>query len=184
MHRVPLTLSLAALVVAVLGATPVGHAVVEAVAPNSIGTPQLRAGAVTAPKLRNNAVTSVKIANGTLLRADFKGGQLVAGPAGPAGPQGPAGAQGAAGPRGVGLETAVWRQTASMIAANATAVSFGNCQAGERAYAGGYSAGADLRVRLSSPDSLPNATRWRVDVTNMVAAQRNLTVYALCVPVQ
>jgi hypothetical protein len=183
MHRrLPFALSFAALVVAVLGSTPAGHALADAVAPNSIGTPQLKTGAVTTAKLRGNAVTSAKVLNGTLVRADFKAGQLVAGPPGPAGPQGAAGAAGAQGPRGVGLDTSNWRQTQHSIAANATEVAFGNCLAGERAYAGGFSAHPDLRVRLSSPDSLPTATRWRIDAINTAAVARNVTVYALCVP--
>jgi len=50
-----------------------------ALAPNSVGTAQLK----------NNAVTTAKVKNGTLLKADFKRGQLPAGTAGPAGPAGP-----------------------------------------------------------------------------------------------
>lgn len=59
-----------------------------ALAPNSVGTPQLR----------NNAVTTAKVRNGSLLRADFKRNQIPAGPAGPAGAVGPAGPAGPAGP--------------------------------------------------------------------------------------
>jgi hypothetical protein len=69
----------------------------------SVGTTQLRPGAVTASKLRSGAVTSAKLRDGSLLRADFKPGQLLAGPTGPQGPQGPKGdpgAQGLTGPRG------------------------------------------------------------------------------------
>ncbi len=63
---------------------------------NSVGTKQLKA----------NAVTSAKVLNGSLVTADFKAGQLPAGPQGPAGPAGPkgspgsSGAQGPAGPEG------------------------------------------------------------------------------------
>lgn len=57
---------------------------------NSVGTAQLK----------NNAVNSLKVANGSLLKADFKSGQIPPGPAGPAGPAGAAGAAGAAGPAG------------------------------------------------------------------------------------
>jgi Collagen triple helix repeat (20 copies) len=53
----------------------------------SVGTTQLRAG----------AVTSAKVRDGSLLSRDFKRGQL---PRGATGPQGPAGAPGAAGPQG------------------------------------------------------------------------------------
>ena len=60
-------------------------------------------------RLPANSVTSEQVKNGTLLRKDFKAGQLPAGPrgftgttgaVGPAGPMGPAGAQGAKGAPG------------------------------------------------------------------------------------
>ena len=57
---------------------------------NSVGTAQLR----------SNAVTSSKVRNHSLLRADFKNGQVPRGPAGPAGPTGATGAQGPKGPTG------------------------------------------------------------------------------------
>jgi hypothetical protein len=66
---------------------------------NSVGSLQLKA----------NAVNSSKVANGTLLRADFKAGQIPAGARGPAGPAGPAGAAGPAGPAGAAA-TALWAQ--------------------------------------------------------------------------
>src|SRR6186997_1562875 len=50
--------------------------------PNTVGTKQLK----------KNAVISSKVKNGSLLKADFKRGQLPAGPQGPQGPQGPPGA--------------------------------------------------------------------------------------------
>jgi hypothetical protein len=67
-----------------------GIAATVALAPNSVGTPQIK----------NNAVTTAKVKNGSLLRADFKAGQVPAGPAGPPGPAGAAGAAGPAGPAG------------------------------------------------------------------------------------
>jgi hypothetical protein len=54
---------------------------------NSVGTAQLR----------NNAVTSSKVRNHSLLRVDFKNGQI---PRGARGPVGPAGPTGATGPKG------------------------------------------------------------------------------------
>jgi hypothetical protein len=60
---------------------------------NSVGTAQLK----------NNAVTSRKVKNRSLLRVDFKNGQIprgARGPAGPAGPTGAAGPKGATGARG------------------------------------------------------------------------------------
>ena len=49
----------------------------------SVGTQQLKNGAVTASKLHNGAFTAAKIAYGTLLAKDFKAGQLPAGATGP-----------------------------------------------------------------------------------------------------
>ena len=57
---------------------------------NSVGTKQLK----------RNAVTTVKVKDRTLLRKDFKPGQLPSGAAGMQGPQGVAGPQGATGPQG------------------------------------------------------------------------------------
>jgi hypothetical protein len=57
---------------------------------SSVGTSQLKYGAVTAAKVRR----------GSLLAKDFKGGQLPAGATGPVGPQGPAGARGTQGETG------------------------------------------------------------------------------------
>ena len=50
----------------------------------SVGTAQLKA----------NAVNSAKVANGSLLRADFRSGQIPAGPPGPPGPKGDKGDKG------------------------------------------------------------------------------------------
>jgi hypothetical protein len=78
----------------------VGYAA-TALPANSVGTLQLK----------TNAVRSSKVLNGTLLKADFKAGQIPAGPQGPAGavgPAGPAGAAGAAGPAGPAGPGAKW----------------------------------------------------------------------------
>jgi hypothetical protein len=79
---------------------------------NSVGTAQLK----------NNAVTSGKVKNHSLLRADFKSGQVPRGPAGPAGPTGATGAQGPKGPTGpvgpAGTANIRW----ALVAADATIV--------------------------------------------------------------
>jgi hypothetical protein len=59
---------------------------------------QLGRGTVGTPQLKNGAVTSKKVKNGTLQRADFKAGQVPAGPRGETGPAGPAGGPGPVGP--------------------------------------------------------------------------------------
>jgi len=87
-HRPTPATVIACLALAVaLGGT--GYAAIVLPA-NSVGTKQLK----------NNAVNSIKVANGSLLKADFKAGQIPAGATGPAGPPGPAGPAGAAGPAG------------------------------------------------------------------------------------
>jgi len=95
MHqRLPLALSSAAFVVALLGWTSVGQAAREAVLPrNSVGAAQLKTG----------AVNSAKIKNGGVGLADLARSARIAGPAGPtgsAGPKGDKGDRGDIGPRG------------------------------------------------------------------------------------
>lgn len=87
-HRPSPATVLASVALAVaLGGT--GYAAVTLPA-NSVGTPQLK----------NGAVNSLKVKNGSLQSADFKAGQVPAGPAGPAGLTGPAGPTGPQGPPG------------------------------------------------------------------------------------
>lgn len=87
---------------------------------NSVKSPQIAPGAVKTTDIGNNAVTSAKVKNRTLLAADFKAGQLPAGPKGDTGPAGPAGLKGDkgdVGPRGPsnGFE---FRKASDFIAAD------------------------------------------------------------------
>jgi hypothetical protein len=92
-NGLPLVLSTAAILLVLLGSTPVAGAVKELVLPaGSVGTAQLRAGAVTSAKLHNGsvaaidlqkgAVTTRHVKDGSLFAADFRAGQLPAGPKG------------------------------------------------------------------------------------------------------
>jgi hypothetical protein len=74
-------------------------AAVSQLAPNSVGTPQLKKGAVTSAKVKNRTLTRADFQSGALLRGP-RGPGGPAGPIGPAGPAGAAGAAGTAGPRG------------------------------------------------------------------------------------
>jgi hypothetical protein len=142
-----------ALLVALSGT---GMAAATQLGRNTVGTPQLRDGAVTNAKLRNNAVNSAKVAARSLLRSDFAPGQLPAGPVGPQGPAGPAGATGAAGPAGpAGVIGAITVRTASgpvdgggaengaYNSARVTAM----CQGNERAISAGTSWSDDATGR-------------------------------------
>jgi hypothetical protein len=73
---------------------------------NTVGTRQIKNGQVRSADLAKDSVSSPKVKDGSLLSADFRPGELVAGPAGPAGakgdtgPAGPAGLKGDAGAAG------------------------------------------------------------------------------------
>jgi hypothetical protein len=82
-----LWIALVALFVA-LGGT--GYAALN-IANNSIGTKQLKRGAVKNPDLAANSVTGAKVKRRSLDRSDFKANSL---PSGPQGQQGPTGATG------------------------------------------------------------------------------------------
>jgi hypothetical protein len=98
-ERLPLVLSSTAVVIAVFGATPVGHAVVSAVPPFATHAKTAdyatNAGAVNGLKASRRPRVGWLVALGP-------GGKFPAsvGVAGPSGPQGPAGPPGAAGPKG------------------------------------------------------------------------------------
>lgn len=66
---------------------------------SSTGT-AVAAKLITGKQIAKNAVTSPKVKNGSLLRADFKAGQVPAGARGAQGPQGPQGLPGVAGQQG------------------------------------------------------------------------------------
>jgi hypothetical protein len=63
----------------------------QALPQRSVGTPQLKTGAVTTAKVRNAAITSAKIRNGSITRRDLGRSARIAGPRGRQGPAGPAG---------------------------------------------------------------------------------------------
>ncbi len=143
MHsRLPTIFSITALLVALLGITPLGEAAYNAVVPkNSVGTPQLQRNAVKAAKIAPNAVRTGHVLDGTLLVADFKAGQL---------PQGPKGDKGDAG----AISTAKARFSSDSAADGAYTRETVSCSSGERAIAGGVSTGSvasDVHVRESKP---------------------------------
>lgn len=61
---------------------------------------QLPKNSVGAKQLKKGSVNSAKVKDASLMRRDFKPGQLPAGPAGARGPEGPRGAEGARGEAG------------------------------------------------------------------------------------
>jgi hypothetical protein len=70
---------------------------------NSVGSKQIKKGAVKTADLGKSAVTAAKVKNGSLLKKDFKAGELEPGATGPQGlpgAKGDIGAAGATGPAG------------------------------------------------------------------------------------
>lgn len=176
-----LVISLVALFVA-LGGT--GYAVTQ-LPKNSVGTTQLK----------NNAVTTAKVANGSLLRGDFKAGQLPAGPTGPAGPAGAAGAAGPAGPAGVVGGTIVYRDNVD-VADGQYQEEFVRCENGKTALSGGANisngAHGDAKLNVSRPTDdagvvLDNGStafkRWKAGAYNPAggdATTFTLRVWVIC----
>jgi hypothetical protein len=176
-------LAATALLVAVFGSTPLGHAAAGIVLPeNSVGAAQLKRNAVGGKKIAKNAVTGTKVKNGTLTAADFKAGQLPAGPQGPKGDKGDPGSQGPKGDRGdpgspglSGYQIAEGNGVGLNPGAEGISVAY--CPVGKNAVGGGVSGNA----RLAVIDSFPSgATGWRVFARNVGANGGSFAAYAVC----
>ncbi len=159
----------------------VGYAAVT-LPKNSVGTVQLK----------NGAVTSKKVKNRSLVAADFKRGVLLRGPTGPSGAQGPQGAQGPKGEQGEqgtkgdkgdpGDPAASGYQVASGSSGlDSTKRHFARatCPPGKRVLGGGHSipyVGSYATIRSS-----PEGSSWYV-IADQIAGSGNwnLIAYAIC----
>lgn len=172
--RLPLILSTAALLVAVLG-TPLGEAAYNAVVPkNSVGTAQLKRNAVNARQLAPNAVRSAHVLNGSLLAADFKEGQIPNGPKGDKGEKGDAGAPGLSG----------WElvRKSVNVPANATSTAQAECPAGKTVIGGTSSVqGVPTGVWMHTQVTL--TTFFDVIATNTTALTQQVNATAICATV-
>jgi hypothetical protein len=195
-----------ALLVALTGTSV---AAVSALAPNSVGTAQIRASAVTGAKIRANAVTAAKIKNrnvtgakiarnavtgslvlnGSLTRDDFASASLPAGPAGPAGPPGPAGPAGPAGTIGpitVRQASAVVPGGVAENGAYDTVTVGVNCNANEKAISAGTgwsddAADREVWTQRITPVITNNAvTGYRGTGGNDSGNTSTFTLYVLC----
>ena len=184
--KTPTILSAAALVVAVFGATPVGHAAGRLIlAKGSVGTAQLKNDAVTGPKVKNGSLTS----------ADFKAGTLSAGPSGPKGDAGPKGDPGAQGPKGDKGDRGdrgpagpsgisgyrVVLSNGMTLNPGQTASAIASCPAGEKALGGGFDVSPGAVVTWSTTDS--KYETWWVKAQNNAATQGWVQAVAICATV-
>lgn len=145
----------------------------------AVTTAKLRSGAVTTSRLRANSVTSSRVENGSLLRADFKPGQLSGDGTGPQGPPGPTG------PAGISGLQRFDAATGSGSAASKTVVV--TCPSGKRVVGGGarvIGSGAD---RTSIVENFPDSdgNKWNARAAEVVATPLGwqLQAYALCATV-
>lgn len=188
-------LAATALVVAVFGSTPLGHAAADMVLPtNSVGAAQLKANAVAGKKIRKDAVTGAKVKDGTLLAADFKAGQLPAGrqgPKGDAGPQGPNGDPGLPGPKGDAGSpgqpgspgVSAWEKReggAKALAPGETGVAIVVCTAGNKPLGGGFAASVGLEILASIPNG---DVGWYVWAKNADSQATTLRAWVICAKV-
>jgi hypothetical protein len=175
MHaKTPTILSAAALAVAVLGSTPLGHAAAGMVLPiNSVGTSQLKSQSVTGLKVKNHSLSAI----------DFKAGQLPAGPQGPKGDTGAAGAQGPSGPAGPSGISGYQRVHSNPVdvAVGQMIGSVASCPAGTKVLGGGASASheplAFRWIGAAGPDS------YLAVAKNVGTSPDKLYVWAICASV-
>ena len=195
LERRPSPAMVVACIALLVALTGTSVAAVQAIAPNSVGTAQLRNGAVTNPKLKNNSITGNKVLNRSLTAADFVAGSLPRGPGGPAGPAGPAGAAGPAGPAGpAGVIGAITVRQASAVVPGGTAQNAAydtetvtvNCNSNERAISAGtgWSDDASDRElwtqRLTPLLTGTNVTGFRATGGNDSGNTSTFTLYVLC----
>lgn len=171
--RLALAMSASALVVAVLGSTPIGHAIVSNVPRNSVGPLQLKRNAVGPQKIAPNAVRTTHVLNGSLLVDDFKPGQIPAGPAGPAGPQGPAGTPGVTQREVVTVNTASDSSSPKQLTAT--------CPAGKVVIGGGAEIDGAVGPALASSRPI-GTTQWFAFAyeVNATGGAWSVTSYAIC----
>jgi hypothetical protein len=161
-----IVLAAIALLVA-LGGTSI--AAVSQVPRASVGTPQLKNNAVTGAKIAGSTVTSADVKNGSLLRGDFKAGQI---PAGPAGPQGPAGLS-----------------AREQVSAETTLTAVGpknitvTCPAPKKVIGGGVELSGVGRNRVSVTENKPSGDNaWEAEAFEVVNTNQTwkIVVHALC----
>ena len=170
-------IAVTALAVAVLGATPVGHAAARLVLP---------ASSVGAKQLKTNAVTGAKVKNGTLTAADFRAGSLRVGPSGPQGPKGDPGDAGAKGEKGDKGDPGVAGVSGYQVTSTAGATLapgqeqhfITGCPAGKLALGGGFASAQYIELRQSLP--INSGTAWDILVKNVGNASGVVWTYAVC----
>lgn len=146
--------------------------------------------------LPKNSVGTAQVINGSLLKKDFKSGQL---PRGPRGPAGPVGARGAAGPAGAagekgetgapGTANLTYVTETVAVGAGLSSTAYAECPAGMFVTGGGEftdqfnTTGLNVTDSDWAPSTLNGPpTRWFATIHNGGANLLNFTVDAICTP--
>ena len=179
-------IAVTALVVAVLGTTPVGNAAARLVLP---------ASSVGAKQLKTNAVTGAKVKNGTLTALDFEQGALPAGPKGDPGSQGPQGEQGIpgqpgpkgdkgdAGAPGLSGYEELTGHSATNVAPGQVGEALVKCPAGKKALAGEYTGNVGAYFAPDAFEAMANGAGWYVEAKNLGAVSSQLSISVICAAV-
>jgi hypothetical protein len=150
---------------------------------NSVGTKQLKRGAVTPAKIAKSTIRLFKGQKGQTGAQGLKGDTGSPGPTGSTGPQGPAGTNAAT--------HAIVRTATTSVADTTTDVALAHCNAGEIAVGGGGSfentdtkeaiqrTGPLVGGLIASAGSTPDG--WFARGYNVSGAPNNLTAFAICV---
>jgi len=150
---------------------------------NSVGTAQLKNGAVTAAKIKNGAIGPTKLTPAARRP----------GPVGPAGPKGDTGPQGAAGPAGAQGAPGVsgWEVVVVGGVLLANQISGGveaTCPAGKKLLGGGVATfNKEIQILTSTPLGDTAGGRWIVSVTTFdgqpVGVDSSVNVRIVCATV-
>jgi len=164
-----MAVALLALVIA-LGGTAFAQTVLPR---NSVGSRQLRTGAVTSSDIKDRTIRLSDISRNA--RSQLRGQR------GPAGPPGPPGAGGTG--TGTGAANLVVATTTNTVAAGEANGATATCPAGRRVTGGGarFDTGTDVSVRESYPSGSGNSTAWTVRVgDDDMTGTASYTVFAIC----
>jgi hypothetical protein len=185
-QRLPLILSAAALTVAILGSTPLGHAALDAVPfAKKAGTANKATFATRAKTatnaLRLNGRTASQTPRAGQIPVVLADGKLPAslGQFGPTGPQGAAGPQGPKGDAGAaGLSAVEVVTNPGSAAAGAFGGDTATCPTGKVVLGGGV---ASANVGVYATASQPVSTNaWSGRVYNSTGSSVSVTTYAVC----
>jgi hypothetical protein len=147
---------------------------------NSVGTKQLKRGAVTRAKLQRNSIGFAEVKEASLKPVDLKPGVQKPGPTGPVGPPGPRGETGAPGADVAAVTSIFYRVNTGTIAGDRG--SSGGCSPGYSitgvgvALSGAKTGDAWL---LDAHATAPNT--WEVDMTDQSGGTGSYTITAICV---